>query len=245
MTTYNEGKHPRGQAGNAGQFRNKSWSDPEVDLVTMPPRVDLDTWEPGEDVDADAQVLEELQWVRDGVAAQRSPATIADEIVGSAYAENVGNRTERSVNEMLIELAAVGGITWDMLAAAAYAGQLNSPPVLAPHATTDFLASASRDSLAGPGGTPDAIVEPLVEGASFEALAGTNGYHYLNALLATAANHAQLAQAKAVIDDIIQDEGNYGDATADEYAEYAIRHGLLPHTVHKWAYLIGSATPTR
>ena len=32
MNTYNEGKHPRGQVGNAGQFRNKSWSDPEVDL---------------------------------------------------------------------------------------------------------------------------------------------------------------------------------------------------------------------
>ena len=33
MTTYNEGKHPRGQAGNAGQFRNKSWSDPEAALA--------------------------------------------------------------------------------------------------------------------------------------------------------------------------------------------------------------------
>ena len=32
MTTYDEGKHPRGQVGNAGQFRNKSWSDPEVTL---------------------------------------------------------------------------------------------------------------------------------------------------------------------------------------------------------------------
>ena len=33
MTTYDEGKHPRGQVGNAGQFRNKSWSDPEAALT--------------------------------------------------------------------------------------------------------------------------------------------------------------------------------------------------------------------
>ena len=33
MNTYNEGKHPRGQAGNAGQFRNKSWSEPESALT--------------------------------------------------------------------------------------------------------------------------------------------------------------------------------------------------------------------
>ena len=145
MNTYDAGKHPRGQVGNAGQFRNKSWSDPEVDLVTMPPRVDLASWIPGDDVDADAQVLDELQWVRAAVAVQRSPAIIADELIGSAYAENIGNRNERSINEMLTELAAVGGITWDMLAAAAYEGQLNFPPVLATHTTTDFLASASRD----------------------------------------------------------------------------------------------------
>ena len=121
------------------------------------------------------------------------------------------------------------------------AGQYRDKGNSAPDGELD----GGTEALLGSARTPDAIVEPLVEGASFEALAGTNGYHYLNSLLVTAANHAQLAQAKAVIDDIIQDEGNYGDATAEEYAEYAMRHGLLPHTVHKWAHLIESATPTR
>ena len=145
MTIYDDSKHPRGQADNAGKFRDKANSEPEAELGAVPPRVDLASWIPGDDVDQDAQVLEELQLVRDAVAAQRAPATIADELVGSAYAENVDNRDERSVDDMLTELAAVGGITWDMLEAAARAGQLNSPSVLAPHTTSDILASASRD----------------------------------------------------------------------------------------------------
>ena len=34
MTIYDENKHPRGQADNAGQFRDKSNSGPEAALVT-------------------------------------------------------------------------------------------------------------------------------------------------------------------------------------------------------------------
>ena len=34
MTIHDDGEHPRGQAGNAGQFRDKSNSRPEAELAT-------------------------------------------------------------------------------------------------------------------------------------------------------------------------------------------------------------------
>ena len=36
MAFHDDGEHPRGQAGNAGQFRDKSNSGPEAALVTTP-----------------------------------------------------------------------------------------------------------------------------------------------------------------------------------------------------------------
>ena len=155
MNTYDAGKHPRGQAGNAGQFRNKSWSDPEAALTastepvltpdaiaesivfakytphddqtaedvlwgalvdravdaddimsliragvtaarevpaapafksegepevaltdnsaSFPAIVDLDTWEPGEDVDADASIRDELSLYRAAATSTGRP----------------------------------------------------------------------------------------------------------------------------------------------------------------------------
>ena len=201
MTIYDENEHPRGQSDNAGQFRDKSNSGPEVALVA-----------PAEPVRPPAVMAESI------VLANYLPA---EAVVFANYLPEDGQTAEDVLQEALDDR------------------------VLGANDIMSLICAGVIAARAEPVRTPDAIVEPLVEGASFEALAGTNGYHYLNSLLVTAANHAQLAQAKAVIDDIIQDEGNYGDATAEEYAEYAMRHGLLPHTVHKWAHLIESATPTR
>ena len=39
MTIYDENEHPRGQADNAGQFRDKSNSVPETSLHARPPRL--------------------------------------------------------------------------------------------------------------------------------------------------------------------------------------------------------------
>ena len=257
MTIYDENEHPRGQSDNAGQFRDKSNSGPEVALVA-----------PAEPVRPPAVMAESI------VLANYLPA---EAVVFANYLPEDGQTAEDVLQEALNDRVLGANDIMSLIRA----GVTSAPtePVLTPDAIADVIVFANylpedgqtaedvlQEALddrvlgandimslicagviaarAEPVRTPDAIVEPLVEGASFEALAGTNGYHYLNALLVTAANHAQLAQAKAVIDDIIQDEGNYGDATAEEYAAYAVANDLLPHKVNYWAHLVESATPS-
>ena len=262
MTIYDDSKHPRGQADNAGQYRDKANSEPEARLTTtiaamraeFPQRFE-DDYLAGDNAARDAFVADAGSLFGQTVTANR--------IVEDAFGEHFKNiipweitaDDARAVARIAIDRAVqdvkpaprfdVGQVLEDAQVVTDVAWQPEHGRYWVTTERDGRSFSGGPEALLGSARTPDAIVEPLVEGASFEALAGTNGYHYLNSLLVTAANHAQLAQATAVIDDIIQDEGNHGDATAEEYAEYAMRHGLLPHTVHKWAHLIESATPTQ
>ena len=140
MTIFDENQHPRGQADNAGQFRDKENSGPESALAgtgaSFPEIVDLDTWEPGEDVDADALIRDELERYRAAYAKNdttRTPEQIADSVLNhDQWMALEKDGADASWVRRLVEQAA-------------REGQLDSSSTPAPRSASDFLASVSRD----------------------------------------------------------------------------------------------------
>ena len=121
MNTYDAGKHPRGQAGNAGQFRNKSWSDPEAAL-TAPT-------EPVQPLAATAEAV---------VFANYLPA---EAVVFANYLPEDGQTAEDVLQEALNDRVLGANDIMSLIRAGVTAAP--TEPVLTPEAIADIIVFAN------------------------------------------------------------------------------------------------------
>ena len=91
MTTYDDSKHPRGQADNPGQFRDKANSGPEAALAS-PPVADNENSEPEAALTQSERVL-------------RTPEEIASSLIRHTYRENLPKSQQIELREIAVAAA--------------------------------------------------------------------------------------------------------------------------------------------